>query len=96
MARARRGLQPSIASSKTRSATALLLVEAGAKLNRIDEDGKSALDHADENGLAAVSTAIRARGGRPAAEIEAIAAAEIKAFAAAIRARGGSTGAELA
>jgi ankyrin repeat protein len=54
-----------------RSATALLLVEAGAALNLVNVDGKSALDWADERGLAGVSSAIRARGGRTAAELAA-------------------------
>jgi ankyrin repeat protein len=52
-----------------RAAAALLLVEAGAALNLVNSDGKSALDFADENGLEAVSAAIRARGGLAGDEI---------------------------
>ena len=55
-----------------RAATALLLVEAGAALNQVDSEGKSALDYADEKGLAAVVAAIRARGGRTGAELKAL------------------------
>ena len=54
-----------------RVAVAMMLVEAGAALNLVNVDGKSALDWADENGLAGVSSAIRARGGRTAAELKA-------------------------
>jgi ankyrin repeat protein len=53
------------------ASAALLLAEAGAALNLVDINGKSALDEADEKGLAAVSTAIRARGGRTGAELRA-------------------------
>ncbi len=56
---------------KKRAATALLLIKAGAALNQVSNDGHSALDWADENGLAAVSAAIRERGGRTGAEIKA-------------------------
>ena len=54
-----------------RATTALLLVEAGAALNLVDKIGLSALDIADEQGLAAVSAAIRARGGLTGAELAA-------------------------
>jgi hypothetical protein len=47
----------------------MLLVEAGAALNQVGDVGKTALDHADDNGLAAVSAAIRARGGRSGAAL---------------------------
>ena len=49
--------------------TAALLIEAGATLNIIGPSGESACDWADKRGLVAISALIRARGGRPAAEI---------------------------
>ena len=54
-----------------RAATALLLVEAGASLDRVTDWGKSALDYAEKRGLAAVSAALRARGARTGAELKA-------------------------
>ena len=54
-----------------KAASALLLVEAGAALNQVAINGKSALDEADRKGLAAVAAAIRARGGRTGAELKA-------------------------
>ena len=59
------------ACATKRAATALLLVEAGAAINQVSNDGRSALDRANEKGLAAVSAAIRARGGRTGAETRA-------------------------
>ena len=52
-----------------RAATALLLVEAGAALDFVGTNGLSALDFADDAGIAAVSSAIRARGGHTGAEL---------------------------
>ena len=60
-----------IACIYERAATALLLVEASAALNQVAINGKSALNYADREGLAAVSAVIRARGGRTGAEIRA-------------------------
>jgi ankyrin repeat protein len=51
------------------AAAALLLVEAGAALDQVGIAGKSALDVADEQGLTALSAAVRARGGRTGAEL---------------------------
>jgi ankyrin repeat protein len=52
------------------AASALLLVEAGASLNRVGGvQGRSALDWAAKNGLADVAAAIRARGGRTGDEV---------------------------
>ena len=60
------------ASSWSRASTALLLVEAGAALNFLTTgNGITALNFADKEGLAAVSIAIRARGGRTGAELKA-------------------------
>jgi hypothetical protein len=48
----------------------MLLVEAGAALNQVNYvNGRSALDYADKNGLHDVAAAIRARGGRTAADV---------------------------
>ena len=51
-------------------AGAMLLIEAGAALN-LACDGGTALDFANEQGLASVSAAIRARGGLTCAELAA-------------------------
>ena len=60
-----------LACYERRAATAMLLVEAGAALNLVNCYGKSALDYASEKGLHDVAAAIRARGGRTAAELKA-------------------------
>jgi ankyrin repeat protein len=68
-----------IACNEKRAATALLLLEAGAALNQVAINGKSALDYSDERNLATVSAAIRARGGLTGAEVaEAAEAARAK------------------
>jgi ankyrin repeat protein len=59
------------ACAHKRATTALVLVDRGAALNFVDGDGKSALDWACEKCSGAVPAAIRARGGRTAAEIRA-------------------------
>ena len=59
------------ACTHKRVTTALVLVDRGAALNFVDSDGKSALDWACEKCSGAVPAAIRARGGRTAAEIRA-------------------------
>ena len=59
-----------------REATACALVQAGADVNVVARhDGKTALEHAVQNKLAAAEAAIRARGGRTAAELGAAARA---------------------
>ena len=71
-----------------RAATALLLARAGAALNLVG-DGKSALDYAREKGLDDVVGALRALGGKSAAEIAAGKASGVVGAAAVAASAGG-------
>ena len=61
----------SLACSFKCAATAMLLIESGASINIATHERRTALDCANEAGLASVAAAIRARGGLTGVELAA-------------------------